>query len=99
MNENQFLKEIINRFNILFLQLTQMHKPVNRCLQHHLVFRPILFEEALATDVAKTLDTIKMMGFTEIEGGRNRMTPEEFKKLCDERGISIPSTGAVMNNW
>jgi sugar phosphate isomerase/epimerase len=35
-----------------------------------------------------------MMGFTEFEGGSGKMAPEEFKKLCDERGISIPGTGA-----
>ncbi len=52
------------------------------------------FRKSFPTDVAKTLDTIKMMGFTEMEGGSNRMPPETFKKLCDERGISIPSTGA-----
>ncbi|MGZ8525911.1 MAG: sugar phosphate isomerase/epimerase family protein, partial [Chitinophagaceae bacterium] len=43
--------------------------------------------------VAATLDTIKMMGFTEIEGGGGGMSPEEYKKLCDERGLSIPSFG------
>ena len=52
------------------------------------------FRKSFPIDVAKTLDTIKMMGFTEIEGGGGRMPPEDFKKLCDERGISIPSTGA-----
>jgi len=52
------------------------------------------FRKSFPIDVAKTLDTIKMMGFTEIEGGGGRMAPEDFKKLCDERGISIPSTGA-----
>jgi sugar phosphate isomerase/epimerase len=34
-----------------------------------------------------------MLGFTEMEGGGNKIPPAEFKKLCDERGISIPSTG------
>src|SRR5829696_860482 len=52
------------------------------------------FRKSFPIDVAKTLDTIKMMGFTEIEGGGGRLSPQEFKKLCDERGISIPSTGA-----
>jgi len=52
------------------------------------------FRHAFPKDVAATLDTIKMMGFTEIEGGGGRMSPEEFRKLCEERGISIPSTGA-----
>jgi sugar phosphate isomerase/epimerase len=52
------------------------------------------FRHAFPQDVAATLDTIKMMGFTEIEGGGGRMAPEEFRKMCEERGISIPSTGA-----
>lgn len=52
------------------------------------------FRKSFPIDVAKTLDTIKMLGFTELEGGGGRMTPQEFKKLCDDRGISIPSTGA-----
>jgi len=52
------------------------------------------FRKSFAVDPVKTLDTIKMMGFTEIEGGGGRMGPEAFKKLCDERGLSIPSTGA-----
>ena len=52
------------------------------------------FRKSFAIDPVKTLDTIKMMGFTEIEGGGGRMGPEAFKKLCDERGLSIPSTGA-----
>jgi sugar phosphate isomerase/epimerase len=52
------------------------------------------FRRSIGADPAKVLDTIKMMGFTEIEGGGGRMSPQDFKKLCDERGISIPSTGA-----
>lgn len=52
------------------------------------------FRKTLPNNVAGVLDTIKMMGFTEIEGGGGNISPEEFKKLCDERGISIPSTGA-----
>ena len=52
------------------------------------------FRRSIGNDPVKVLDTIKMLGFTEIEGGGGRMHPAEFKKLCDERGISIPSTGA-----
>jgi len=47
-----------------------------------------------AASVPKTLDTIKMMGFTELEGGGGHMPWADFKKLCDDRGISIPSIGA-----
>lgn len=35
-----------------------------------------------------------MLGFTELEGSGGNIPPAEFKKLCDERGISIPSIGA-----
>ena len=53
------------------------------------------FRRSIGKDPAKVLDTIKMMGITEIEGGASGgLTPQEFKKLCDDRGISIPSTGA-----
>jgi len=53
------------------------------------------FRRSIGKDPAKVLDTIKMMGITEIEsGGGGSLTLQEFKKLCDDRGISIPSTGA-----
>lgn len=53
------------------------------------------FRNHFPKNVAATLDSIKAMGFTELEGGAPKgMTPEEFRKLCDERQISIPSTGA-----
>lgn len=51
------------------------------------------FRRSFPNSAEKTLDTIKMMGFTEIEGGGGRIPPEEFRKLCEERGISIPATG------
>jgi len=52
------------------------------------------FRRSFPNGVEATLDSIKRMGFTEIEGSGGKMAPEEFKKLCNERGISIPSTGA-----
>jgi sugar phosphate isomerase/epimerase len=52
------------------------------------------FRKSFPIDVAKTLDTIRMMGFTEIEGSSNKMSPQEFRKLCADRGITIPASGA-----
>ena len=52
------------------------------------------FRNSFPKNIMTTLDTIKAMGFTEIEGGSPKgMTPEEFRKACDARGITIPSTG------
>jgi len=51
------------------------------------------FRKSFPISIPKTLDTIKMLGFTEMEGGGNNIPPADFKKLCDERSISIPSTG------
>ena len=52
------------------------------------------FRRSLPTSPAKTLDTIKMIGFTEIEGMEGSISPQEYKKLCNARGISIPAIGA-----
>ena len=51
------------------------------------------FRKSFPNGVAATLDSIKAMGFTELEGEGGKMNPGEFKKLCDERGIKIPSGG------
>jgi sugar phosphate isomerase/epimerase len=51
------------------------------------------FRNYFPKDIPGTLDRIQDMGITEIEGGAGRIPPEEYKKLCDARGISIPSTG------
>jgi sugar phosphate isomerase/epimerase len=52
------------------------------------------FRKSFPVNPSATLDTIKMMGFTELEGGPGNLPPQKFKSLCDERGINIPSTGA-----
>jgi sugar phosphate isomerase/epimerase len=52
------------------------------------------FRNSFPKGVAATLDTIKSFGITELEGNApGNMTPQEFRKLCDERGLTIPSTG------
>lgn len=51
------------------------------------------FRKSFPINVTATLDTIRQMGFTEMEGGSGSMPPKEFKELCDARGISIPSMG------
>ncbi|NND33039.1 MAG: sugar phosphate isomerase/epimerase [Saprospiraceae bacterium] len=45
-------------------------------------------------DAVATLDTIQKLGVTEIEGSGGRISNDDFRKLCEDRGISIPSTGA-----
>ncbi len=47
-------------------------------------------------DVAATLDTIRDLGFKEIECGVSPygLTTEAFKKMLDDRGIKAPSVGA-----
>ena len=76
---------------VVFIETTIAQKPLYTA---PLGVQTYTFRRSIGQDPAKVLDTIKMMGFTEIEGGSGRMHPAEFKKLCDERGISIPSTGA-----
>jgi sugar phosphate isomerase/epimerase len=54
------------------------------------------FRKSFPLSIAKTLDTIKMLGFTEMESG-SEGTLETFRKLCDERGIRITSLGVGYN--
>lgn len=56
------------------------------------------FRKSFPLGVAATLDSIKMMGFTELEGGGGKMPAAEFKKLCDERGITIAGAGSGYEN-
>ena len=52
------------------------------------------FRNHWTNGVEATLDIIQKMGFKELEGGAPRgVTTEEFIKLCEARGITIPSTG------
>ena len=85
-------KQILAFLAILFLnQVASAQKPLYTA---PLGVQTYTFRRSIGNDPVKVLDTIKKLGFTEIEGGSGRMHPAEFKKLCDERGISIPSTGA-----
>ena len=53
------------------------------------------YRNQLPKDVVGTLDLIKSLGFTEIEGGVPKgMTVEEYKNLLTERGITVTSTGS-----
>ncbi len=56
------------------------------------------YRNSFPLNVAATLDTIKALGITEMEGPNPaNTTPEDFKKMLDERGISMPSIGADYN--
>ncbi len=55
---------------------------------------PYSFRRSFPNGVEATLDTIVGMGFTITEGGGGRdMSPEDFRKLCNEKGLKIPSFG------
>src|ERR1700685_4589923 len=49
------------------------------------------FRKSFPIDPKKTLDSIALMGFPEIESGNQGMSPGDFKKLCNARGINIVS--------
>lgn len=53
------------------------------------------YRNSFPNGVEATLDTIQALGITELEGANPKgVTPEEFRKMTDERGIKIPSIGA-----
>ena len=52
------------------------------------------FRNYFPKDVPGTLDRIQAMGIKEIEGGSGKIDASDYRKMCADRGISIPSTGA-----
>ncbi len=52
------------------------------------------YRDSWGKGVVPVLDTLKALGITEIEGPNPKIvSAEEFKKLANERGITIPSIG------
>lgn len=52
------------------------------------------YRKSMPLGVAATLDTIKAEGFTELETGVPKgMTAQEYKKLCDDRGLKVVAIG------
>lgn len=75
-------------------EVTFAQKKGDPLLQVPLGVQSYSFRNHWANGVESTLDIIQQMGFTELEGGAPRgMEVDEFLKLCEARGISVPSTG------
>lgn len=52
------------------------------------------YRNSWAGGIVPVLDSIKALGITEMEGPNPKnISPEEFKKLLNERGINMPSIG------
>lgn len=81
----------LTSFTVLFFDISLAQKPL---YTFPFGIEAYTFRRSLSTSPSITLDTIKMMGFTEIEGMPGSISPEEYKRLCSERGISIPAIGA-----
>ncbi|VXD13290.1 sugar phosphate isomerase/epimerase [Marinoscillum sp. 108] len=58
---------------------------------------PFTFRRSFPNGIPETLDTIVSIGFTSIEGGGGDMDPYEYKKLCESKGLTIPSMGTGYN--
>lgn len=88
------MKKILIPFFLLALTMDLQAQSKNALYTAPFGVQTYTFRRSFPIDAAQTLDSIKAMGFTEVEGMMGKVTPEEFRKLCDERGITIPSTGA-----
>ena len=94
MKKNAFCLCLLSIFGISFC-CAQMGKPL---FNHHIGVQAYTYRNSFPLNVAATLDTIKALGITEMEGPNPaNTTPGDFKKMLDERGISMPSIGADYN--
>lgn len=94
MNKQYFSLILLLSFLFLFPKENQAQKKGDPLFQVPLGIASYTFRNHWENGVEPTLDIIQKMGFKEFEGGApKRVSPEEFKKMLNNRGISIPSTG------
>ncbi len=90
------MKKILTCFCLLFalgqgITFAQSGKPL---FTEPIGVQIFTYRNSYANGVAAVLDSVKALGLTSVEGPNPKgITPEEFKKMLDDRGISIPSIG------
>lgn len=91
-------KNLLKIFFVLFLfgsiNSVQAQKEKPGLYQAPFGVQAYTYRNYFPKDFVATLDTIASLGITELEGGGGRIDPADYRRLCNERGISIPSTGA-----
>jgi sugar phosphate isomerase/epimerase len=71
--------------------MAQKRKPL---FTHAIGVQAYTYRNSFPTGVIAVLDSIKALGITEMEGPNPKnSSPEEFKKLLNERHITMPSIG------
>ncbi|HWZ14595.1 MAG TPA: sugar phosphate isomerase/epimerase [Mucilaginibacter sp.] len=66
-----------------------------RLFTHAIGIQAYTYRNSFPLGVAAVLDSIKSLGITEMEGANPKnISAVEFKKMLDERHISVPSIGA-----
>jgi len=94
MNKQYFSLIFLLSFFFLLPKESQAQKKGDPLFQVPLGIASYTFRNHWENGVEPTLDIIQKMGFKEFEGGAPKgVSPEEFKKMLNDRGISIPSTG------
>jgi len=94
MKKTAFCVSILSIFVLSYCD-AQQRKPL---FNHPIGVQAYTYRNSFPLNVAATLDTIKALGISEMEGPNPaNTTPEDFKKMLDERGISMPSIGADYN--
>ena len=80
---------------LLLLSLNAFAQKSKQKYLYSIGLQAYTFRNHFPKDVKSTLDIIQKMGIVELEGNTPKgMTDEDYKKLCAERGIKIPSIGA-----
>ncbi|HYG37433.1 MAG TPA: sugar phosphate isomerase/epimerase [Cytophagales bacterium] len=84
-------------FNLILVETqAQSEKPL---YTNPLGIQAYTYRNSFPNGIIETLDTIKSLGITEMEGGiPDGMAPDSYRKLLDERNIKVPSTGADYND-
>lgn len=89
------MKNCILLLCTLWLQLSAYAQSGEPLFTAPIGLQTYTFRNSFPQGIVATMDTIQSLGIKELEGNPPAgMTHEEFRKLADERGMTIPSTGA-----
>lgn len=94
MTKQYFSLIFLVSFLFLLPRESQAQKKGDPLFQVPLGIASYTFRNHWENGIEPTLDIIQKMGFKEFEGGAPKgVSQEEFKKMLNVRGMSIPSTG------
>lgn len=89
------MKKILFILNFIWLVVSAEAQSGKKLFTAPIGLQTYTFRNSFPHGVEETMDTIQSLGIKELEGNAPAgISVEQFRKMADERGMTIPATGA-----